>query len=581
MRVLRSVRLAGLAWAAMLPVWLAGCPSPTDAIAVSNVSYDFGKSQQSWNFEVWNNGALNSVTFTVKPDVPWMYCTPSTATSTGPADKRVITVAVTRQGLAAGTYQGRLTITAPGVAPVQVTVSLYSDGAQGVTGSDLNVAGLTYAYSAPYLLDFTFSLHDRFKQPVIGEPAQFKVSCRENNAPIVADESPPRFAKASSKQANCFLVLDYSASMASIAANGDLNEDGISDAIQTMESGARTVFLPALSADARVGVYEFHRETEPEKVCELTADKDFVANRIKAIWSQFVHPYSGISRCWDAVYSAVEEFTPENQNDEIRDVVFLSDGFDTSSFHTKEEAVEIARERGVRIYAIGYGNNPNTGVLQSVASQTNGAFYPAANAVQLETAFRQIVNDFDARYTLRWATLKRSDVKFLPSFYLTIANRTASYESPYPYVVADYVSDELRGRLRTVPSKSNNRTTIFLRASYVCRYIWKLRFYVESPYAFTVQKVEAPDGGLCASWTQSIEHDGVLPGVWVVLESPAPGLTDTQLPFAAFGPILRFDFNTLIDEDVDPFQVLYVDNSFYTGGQAFSIDGWTNTPPGS
>ncbi len=579
MRVSRCAKLTGMT---VLLFLLAGCPKPVVAIVTSNASYDFGKSQQSWNLEVWNNGALTAVTYNIKPDVPWIYCTPSTATSTGPSDRRVVTVAVSRQGLAKGTYTGHLNITGSGIAAVQVTITVYSDGTQGVTGDDLTVSGLTYSYSIPYLMDFTFSLHDRFNQPVIGEPAQFNVSCREDSVPIVADEMPPLFAKASSKQPNSFLVLDYSASMASIAENGDVDQNGVSDAIQVMETAAKNVFLPSLNTDARVGVYEFHREMEPEKVCDLTADKDFVASRIDAIWLQFVYPFSGMSRCWDAVYAAVEEFGSDNQNDEVRDVIFLSDGFDTSSFHSKEEAVEIARQRGVRVYGIGYGKNVNTGVLQSVTSQTNGTFYAATNVVELDAAFRQIVNDFDARYTLRWATLKRTDVKFLPSFYLTIANRTASYASSHIYAVADFVSDELKGRMRTVPSKSGNRTTIFLRASYACRYIWKLRFYVEnSQHAFTVRKVDAANGGLCGGWTQTPDPDEMLNSTWVVLESPEVGQTDTQLPFASFGPILRFDFDTLLDEDADPFEVLYVDNTIYTGGQAFSIDGWVNTPPGS
>lgn len=581
MRMSYHAKCAALAGLLGLSFLLTGCSSPTDAIATSNTSYSFGTSGQAWNFEVWNNGAVNSLAFTVKSDVSWMYCTPTSGTSKGPTDKSVITVAVSRQGLAAGNHEGHLNITASGVTTVQVTVTVYSDGTQGVTGDDLTVSGLTYSYSAPYLLDFTFSLHDNYGQPVIGEPLQFDVTCLESNVPIVADESPPQFAKASSKQSNCFLVLDYSASMASLAENGDINEDGVSDAIQTMEVSAKDVFLPSLAEDARVGVYEFHRETDPEKVCNLTADKDFVAARIDAIWSQFVYPFSGMSRCWDAVYAAVEEFESDGQNDEVRDVIFLSDGYDTSSFHTKEEVVDIAVARGVRVYGIGYGANVNTAVLQSVTTQTNGTFYLATNVTELDTAFRQIVNDFDARYTLRWATLNRSDVKFTPSFYLTIANRTASYAATDSYSVADYVSDELKGRLRTVPSKSDDKTTIFLRASYVCRYVWKLRFYVESPYAFTVQQVDAANGGLCAGWTQTIEHDDVLPGVWVVLESPVTGQTDTQLPFASFGPILRFDFNALFDEDVTPFEVLYVDNSIYTGGQAFEIDGWSNTVPTS
>jgi hypothetical protein len=429
-------------------------------------------------------------------------------------------------------------------------------------------------------LDFTFSLRDRDNRSVIGEPNQFQATCMEDGLPINADESPPRLAKASAKQLQCFLVLDYTASMASIQTHGDANQDGKSDAIDAMETAVKTTFLSALSADALVGVYEFHRETSPERVAGLSADKHFVAARIDAIWTQYVDSYWGPSRCWDAVYDAVSEFEDANRNDENRNVIFVSDGRDTSSLHTKEEVAETARQRGVRVHAVGFGSQLDAATLQSVTEQTNGEYYSALAIQDLGGSFSQIVDDFDGQYTLRWATLQRTEAQFTPSFLIAIARNAAAYTGPDPFVVNDYVGDELAGVLRAVPSKSGDKTTYFLRAAYVPRYIWKLRFYAQSLYTFTVEKAGAVDDGLCAAWSQTVSSDPVRSGAWIYLESPNPGRIDTPVPFAAFGPILRFDFNEVFDYDVVPFEALYVDNTLYTGGQAFAIQGWNNVLPG-
>lgn len=547
---------------------------------MSETSHDFRSSRQSWNLKVWNsNSTLASLDFTVTPTQPWIHVSPKTGSSKNGNDVRIITVSVSRAGLSVGNHDGALNVTAKNVVTVSVPIKCYSDGSEGVNGGDLNIVGVSPGYSAPYLMDFIFSLRDGDNRSVIGEPNQFGVVSKEDGAPVSAEENPPLLAKASAKQLQFYLVLDYSASMASIQVHGDSNHDGKSDAIDTMEAAIKQTFLPSLSADALVGVYEFHRETNPEKVCNLSADKDFVAQRIDAIWTQFVGSFWGPSRLWDAVFAAVNEFGSENRNDESRNVIFISDGRDTSSRHTKEDVINSAKERGIRLYAIGFGTQVDAATLQSVTEQTQGQYYSAQAVQDLPNSFLQIVDDFDGQYALRWATLTRTETSFTPSFLITLGMTAASYVSPTPFVVADNDGDELLGTLRVVPSKSNDKSTFFLRASYVPRYIWKLQFYVQSPFPFRIGKVEAVDSGLCAAWSINVKQDPARGGTWVYLESPNAGYIDTPIPFAAFGPILRFDFNQAFDDDVTPFEVLYVDNTLYTGGQSFAIQGFDNILP--
>ncbi len=565
---------------AAMALVLAGCSQPKDAIGVSEVSHDFRSSRQSWNLKIWNtNGSVSSLDFAVAPTQPWIHVSPKGASSKNGNDVKIVTVSVSRAGLAIGTHEGALKITAKNVVTVSVPIKCYSDGSEGVASGALNIVGVSQTYTAPYLMDFVFSLRDTDNRSVIGEPIQFGLACREDGVPVSEEENPPLLAKASAKQLQCYLVLDYSASMASTQVHGDSNHDGKSDAIETMENSIKQTLLPSLSADALVGVYEFHREKAPEKVCDLSADKTFVAQRIDAIWTQFVNSYWGPSRLWDAVYAAVNEFGPENRNDEVRNVIFISDGRDTSSRNSKEDVIAHARDLGIRLYAIGFGTQADVATLQSVTEQTQGQYYSALAVQDLPDSFLQIVDDFDGQYALRWATLVRTNSSFTPSFLISLGMNAASFTSQTPFAVAEHAGDELVGTLRVVPSVSNDKSTYFLRASYVPRYVWKLRFYVESPFPFTVSKADVADNGLCAAWSIDTSVDAVRGGTWVRLESPDPGAIDTPIPFASFGPILQFEFDEAFADDMTPFDVLYIDNSLYTAGQSFVIQGYDNILP--
>ena len=562
---------------------LTGCSLIKDSIAVSEDVHDFRSNRQSWNLEVWNSShGFSRLTMSVTASEEWIHVSPTRVSSTGPDDVKLLTVTVNRQGLARGVHEGHIELSSFAVKSVQVKIRLYSDGSEGVMNGDLNILNIAETFSAPYLLDFTFSLRNRDNVPVIGEPNQFRVTCMEDGVPISAEENPPYLGKASSKQFRGYLVLDYSASMASIQAHGDSNHDGKSDAIEAMENAAENVFLPALSGDALIGVYEFHRETPPERVCAPSTDKQFVSERIDAIWPQIVRSFWGASRCWDAVYAAVGDLGQENQNDENRNIILVSDGRDTSSMHTREQVIDFARQRGARVHAIGFGQDADVGSLQALTDQTNGGYYSALAVQDLGHSFLQIVDDLAGQYMLRWATLKRADTDFQPSFLVALAAASpavAAYTSPFLFEIGKYAGDELSGVLRVVPSRSGDKSTYFLRASYVPRYIWKLRFYVESLYPFTVEKVGATDGGLCAGWSESITTDPIRGGKWIYLESPDVGNIDSPLPFASFGPILRIDFNQVFDDDVTPFDVLYVDNTLYDAVQSFTIQGWNNILP--
>jgi len=193
-----------------------------------------------------------------------------------------------------------------------------------------------------------------------------------------------------------YLVLDYTLSMADRTINGDLDQNGRSDAIDAMETAAKDIFLDGLTQDAEVGIYEFHREDcAPMKVADFSTDRDYLKGRIDAIWAEYVQDFPAGSRCWDALFAATQEFAddPEAEKDEQRAIIFLSNGRDESSAHTYSDVIEQAQMRSITLYCIGFGAEPDLTTLQMITSQTHGKCYSASAAEELADRFERITWD--------------------------------------------------------------------------------------------------------------------------------------------------------------------------------------------
>ena len=97
----------------------------------------------------------------------------------------------------------------------------------------------------------------------------------------------------------------------------------------------------------------------------------------------------------DAIGLAIRTF--EASEIDQRLLILLSDGNDTASRMSPAGAAEIARDRGVEIFAIGVGNPDATGedrldmaALQALASRTGGQAFFAGDAAALETVYERI-----------------------------------------------------------------------------------------------------------------------------------------------------------------------------------------------
>lgn len=473
------------------------------------------------------------------------------------------------------------------------------------TVSGLAIADVTYDYSSPYLLDFEFSLRDTDDpaegRAVVVPPHWLTVVCMEDEIPISPTETAFILQRATAKLLKAFLVLDFTDSIASLT-NGDNNSDGISDAVDGLVRGAKD-FVNQQSPEAQIGIYEFHREdVDPQQVAGLTTDKVLLNESIDRIWEDYVQGFPAGSRCWDTLMAAITDLGASNR-DEQHYVIFVSDGRDESSVSTVQDVIDAALASNVRIFGVGFGTELDATPLQNITSQTMGRFYTATNAADLAAEFAQIGKDVNGQYLLRWATLKRSDTAFMPSFQISyqgfdansptnpvfldpdnppvVDDTTDPPTTNYFYItniiIASYVptehaGDVTRGALRLVADAQFQPTAVNLRAAYVPRHIRQLRLNYRANYPCTPSLMSTAPGELLFGWTLSESDDGA-GGKWLEITSPDPQSPTNSLPFGALGNLIHFSFRDLTNTQA-AFSLLAVDNSIYatTGGQSFIIE---------
>jgi C1A family cysteine protease len=446
----------------------------------------------------------------------------------------------------------------------------------GLQSRGLRIENISSIYSEPYLLDFNFTLRDHTGEAVVADPSRFTYTCKEDRDTISFSETGTRLEGAESKQMKCFLVMDYTLSIADKEFYGDSDGDGKSDAIEAMEESSKN-FIDDQKDDAQIGIIEFHREDQlPRIVGGLSLNKSDLKRRIDSIWSDYVHGVPAASRCWDGVHSALSQFRPEYPYDDLRFVIFLSDGRDESSYYQPADIIDLALERSARIYCIGFGEEVNPVKLKEITEKTSGIYYEAQSVEEMEDRFNRIMRDVKGQYTLRWATLKRADRNFVPSFRIEAAKCYHVYKSD-SYNPVNFGADILNGVLRFIGSPVvDGKTTIFLRSGYTPRYIRRIRLYIKTRFPYTVEMIPEQGGGLCPDgWKlEMIDDPDNANARWIEIISPDPDDTSTSLKYADFGPILRFNFsglNSLSDLFIGTGELAQVDSSIYENGQSYSL----------
>ena len=484
-----------------------------------------------------------------------------------------------------------------------------------ITG--LAITDVTPTYSKPYVLDFTFSLIDpNTGEPVVRPINQLQVVCMENGVPI-SSEAPlilESAASQNSKQFKTCLVLDYTYSMFVVPG-----------AITAMEDSAQ-LLINSEPPHALFAVVEFNADyMAPQFVTNsLTStnnffitDKTVLSQSIYGIETNYVKGNYAGSRCWDAIYAAVNSFGAANPDDQ-RYIVAMTDGNDDASQFPDDPTaigtiVTQAQASNVKIYCVAFGNNVNTNALQLLTSQTGGQYYLGATPADLATQFQLIQKDISGQYVLRWATLKRADIPaypsdgFQPSFQISYAGFTTNWNTnivitnfdqidktqdppvtnhittnvvQFPFNPPDWAGDVRVGSLRLVQDADVGPQTIRLRSAYSPRFVRQIQLNYRANYPCTAILSSTAANEILSGWTmmESTDTNGVKT---LTMTSSDTNNLLTSIPYAAFGDLVEFDF-TYPDllTATQAFSVFSVDNTIYTNivpaGLSFTNQNFTN-----
>lgn len=426
----------------------------------------------------------------------------------------------------------------------------------------IKVLNQTTDHQFPSTVQFIFSLRDQNNHAILFDSDQVNwknIKIWENKREIDYLESHALLYTQDDFQLQAMIVLDFSASMY------EANED-----IDTMAVSAKDL-IDSLNETHEVGVVEFHRPDEPPALLQaFTTYKNAAKEAIDHF--SYGKIYRDFSSCWDAVQTGLKQFPEKPDSNVFKTLVFLSDGFDNSSFNTPDDIIALAKERAVHIYVLGIGHGSEEKVLESITLETGGTYVFSENINVLRERFKQTIKDVKGQYKIKYITPKKpEDNRFVVESEVTYKGVTATPLLHDEIVPSSIFGKTIEGKLRfSAPSVIKyNQAEIFMWCEHAPRYVNKFRFRIGTDKPYNVVLTSTYNGGLCQNWTLNKETDG-----WYSLTSP--DITDTRynLAFGAFGTICKIVVTDVTEEGFTiPFTF---DNSIYDMGQAFYEEGKTS-----
>ena len=290
-------------------------------------------------------------------------------------------------GVVLGTDAAGKPIIDPTVKPVKV---------------DVRVEAVPYVEGAinrarpPSIMRFVFMLRDKrgiainAGDPLIRDLISFYVE--EDKFPLDLDETSLFMAGPENLSCNVMMLLDFTGSMYMAGTRDPLNPLLPGEAIDMMVAGAKQ-FILDLPDGYRVGIMEYHDVRQPKRLIH-----GFDTNKasLVAALDGFSLPVSehGASAVYDAVYDAAAAVLAEDaagllpfDETDIRSVIFISDGWDTSSSHTPSDTTTFAKDNRIRLYPIGFSGSSaapvNDANLIPMGTDTGGHVYHALEAADL------------------------------------------------------------------------------------------------------------------------------------------------------------------------------------------------------
>jgi Ca-activated chloride channel family protein len=149
----------------------------------------------------------------------------------------------------------------------------------------------------------------------------------------------------------------------------------------------------------QAGIIAF--DSSIEQIRPLTDDQAALHQAINTIRA------SGGTLFYDALYEALEELQTRNGR---RIILALTDGQDTGSRHTPDQAIALAQAEGIAVYTIGLGEERmifselDGETLERIALETGGEYHQTPSAAQLADLYARILETVQNEYVLGYTS---------------------------------------------------------------------------------------------------------------------------------------------------------------------------------
>lgn len=142
-----------------------------------------------------------------------------------------------------------------------------------------------------------------------------------------------------------------------------------------------------LAEDDRVGIVTFDSVV---RILLGLSDKDIAKLKIENL-----EQHRGITTLYDAIDKSSELFGSESDSSKI--IILLTDGEDNNSSLSPEETIDSVKMRNAILYTIGVGSEEDVDVeiLEQLANDTGGKYYPISDFSELSEAFETVISDAD------------------------------------------------------------------------------------------------------------------------------------------------------------------------------------------
>lgn len=203
--------------------------------------------------------------------------------------------------------------------------------------------------------------------------------------------------------------------------SGSIDDDELAEINE-----AANYFVDLLKPEDRAAVIKF--STDVFIIQTFTSDKAAIHAAINA-----PRPQDDYTALYDAVVEAANLIASEPVR---RAIVILTDGDDTASSATLQDAIDAANAQNAPVYAIGLGNGIDEGVLEQLATDTGGQFYIAPTTDELQAIFDEISGALNIQYKVTYTTSNPVEdgttrlVEVTVTYQSNTASDTETYQAP-------------------------------------------------------------------------------------------------------------------------------------------------------